>query len=83
MILLVKVLSNARSNALDSFQDGVLKVRIHAPPDKGKANEMLIEFLADQLKIAKSRITIVSGHTNRLKKIKIEGNFSIEKLNLS
>lgn len=83
MILLVKVIPNARSNALDSFQDGILKVRIHAPPDKGKANETLIEFLAETFQIAKSRITIISGHTNRLKKLKIEGSFSIEKLNLS
>lgn len=75
MILMVKVTPNARSNAIVEMKDGVLKVKIKAPPDKGEANEELIEFLADHLKIAKSRIRILSGHTSRLKKLEIDGLF--------
>jgi uncharacterized protein len=73
MLLMVKVIPNAHKTALDSFQDGVLKVRVQAPPDKGKANEALIAFLARTFKIAKNRIRILSGHSSRLKKVEISG----------
>jgi uncharacterized protein (TIGR00251 family) len=55
----------------------VLKIKIKAPPDKGKANDELIDFLAKAFRVAKSDISILSGHTGRLKKIEIKG---IEKL---
>jgi uncharacterized protein (TIGR00251 family) len=77
MILTVKVTPNARANSLEGMHDGVLKVRIKAPPDKGKANEELVAFLADLLQVAKSQISILSGHAGRLKRIEIKG---IEKL---
>lgn len=76
MILMVKVTPNARKNSNEGFHDGILKVRIHAPPDKGKANETLIEFLSETFSIPKSRIRILSGHTSRLKKIEIEGDIN-------
>jgi uncharacterized protein len=50
-----------------------LRVRIRGIPEKGKVNEELIAFFAKTLKIAKSRIEILSGHTARLKRVKIEG----------
>jgi uncharacterized protein YggU (UPF0235/DUF167 family) len=50
-----------------------LRVRIRGIPEKGKVNEELIAFLAKTLGIAKSRIEILSGHTSRLKRLKIEG----------
>jgi len=71
MILQVKVTPNARTNAIDGFHDGVLKVKIKAPPDKGKANDELIDFLAESFHIPKSRIRIISGHSSRLKKLEI------------
>ena len=44
-----------------------LKIRIQAPPVDGKANAALIEFLAAQFAVPKSRVQISSGSTNRLK----------------
>ncbi len=76
MILIVKVTPNAPKNRIDGFVDGVLKVKIQAPPDKGKANEELVDFLAEEFGIAKSRIEVVSGHTSRLKKLKIDADIS-------
>ncbi len=73
MILTVKVIPNSRKNELEGFLEGILKVRIKAPPDKGKANEQLIEFLAETLQMPKYQIRIVSGHSSRLKKIEITG----------
>lgn len=72
-VLRVKVTPNSARNSLEGFEDGLLKVRIKAPPDKGKANEELIRFLAKTFHLSKSQIRIVSGHASRLKKLEIEG----------
>jgi uncharacterized protein (TIGR00251 family) len=55
------------------MDDGTIKVRLNAPPVEGKANEALIAYLADILDIKKSAIEIKSGHSARLKVLKIEG----------
>ena len=44
--LAIKVTPNAGRNEITGFKDGVLQVRIAAPPDKGKANKELIDFLS-------------------------------------
>jgi len=54
----VQVQPNSRKNEIASFEDGVLKVKISAPPVKGKANRELIEFLSDILNISKGSIII-------------------------
>ncbi len=50
-----------------------LKIRVRAAPVEGRANEALIGFLAKTLKLPKSRFTLVTGDTARLKQIEIEG----------
>jgi uncharacterized protein (TIGR00251 family) len=47
-------------------------VKIAAPPEKGKANRELIDFLSSRLGIKKSSITIIKGETGRSKFIAIE-----------
>jgi uncharacterized protein len=74
MKITVKVIPNAHKNAVEGFSDGVLKVRINAPPDKGKANDALIELLSIHFSVPKSRIHILSGKTSRIKKIEITDN---------
>jgi uncharacterized protein (TIGR00251 family) len=55
------------------MHDGCVKVRLAAPPVDGAANAALIEFVADALKIAKSRVRIVSGQTSRRKVVEVDG----------
>lgn len=74
MILQVKITPNSPTNSLIGWQENTLKIRIHAPPDKNKANEELIDFLAALLHLPKNHIQILSGHTSRLKKLEINGN---------
>jgi uncharacterized protein YggU (UPF0235/DUF167 family) len=50
-----------------------LKIRVRAAPIEGRANDAMIAFLAKQLKLPKSRLTLVAGDTARLKQIDIEG----------
>ena len=69
----VHVQPNARRNEVLVFEDGVLRVKIAAPPVKGKANKELIEFLSGLLGISKSSVTIEKGATSRSKVIGISG----------
>ena len=55
------------------FTDGVLQVRVSAPPIKGKANKELIAVLSRLLGVGKSQIDIIRGHTTRNKVIAING----------
>ena len=72
MFLRIKVKPNARKNELQKLPGGSLRVKIKAPAQDGKANEALIEFLSDLLKLSKSKIRIVSGHTAPFKKLEID-----------
>lgn len=50
-----------------------LKIRVRAAPIEGRANEALILFLAKNLNLPKSRLSLVGGDTARLKTIEIDG----------
>ena len=69
----VRVQPNAKRNEMVRFEDGVLYLRIAAPPVKGKANAALIAFLSDILGVSKSRLSIEKGATSRMKVIAVEG----------
>jgi len=64
---------NAARNELAGFSEGVLRVRVAAPPVKGKANKELIAFLARKLGLSKGDLTILRGHTSRHKLISVAG----------
>ena len=69
--LRVRVQPRASRNEL-LFKDGVLKVRITAPPLDGKANEQLIRLLAEQFGVAKSKVTLLRGQSGREKLLLIQ-----------
>ena len=53
----------------------VLKAKVRAIPDKGKANQALIKLLAKSLRLPKTSMQLVSGSRSKLKTIKILGDF--------
>jgi uncharacterized protein len=70
--LRVKVLPNAGKTAfLDKMADGTVKIAVAAQPEKGKANQELIKFLATELGVRKYQIKVISGVSERIKLIKI------------
>jgi uncharacterized protein len=71
--LTVKVTPNAGRNEISGEKDGVLLVRIGAPPEKNKANKELVSFLAERLGVKKADIEILRGETGRNKVIEISG----------
>ncbi len=53
----------------------VLKAKVRAIPDKGKANQALIKLLAKSLRLPKTSMQLVSGSRSKQKTIKILGDF--------
>jgi len=53
--------------------EGLLKLRVAAPPVDGRANEACLRLLADALDLPISRIRIATGHHSRVKTIQITG----------
>lgn len=53
-------------------EDGdVIKIDIAAQPEKGRANQELVRFLAKEFGVSKNNIKILSGASDRVKLIKI------------
>nr|HID57995.1 YggU family protein [Desulfobacterales bacterium] len=69
VILKAVILPRSSKNELVGVKGDALKIRLTAPPVEGAANKMCIRFLAEILKVAKSKIEIVSGKGSRTKKI--------------
>jgi len=76
----VRVQPAASKNEIVGTQEDALRIRIRAPASQGKANKMLIQFLAKQLTIKRSQLEIISGHTSRSKTIHVIGEGTEEKL---
>ncbi|ALD21615.1 DUF167 domain-containing protein [Hymenobacter sp. DG25A] len=72
-ILHIKAKPNARQNALLLAADGTITVRLKAPPQDGKANACLLEYLAQVLGQPKSNLELLTGHTAPFKKIAVAG----------
>jgi len=73
VFLSIKVHPRARRNAITGTVGEAMKVSLTAPPVEGKANQAVVEFLADIFKIPRSSVTIANGETSRLKVIRIAG----------
>ena len=71
--LTVKVQPRARRSAITGRVGDAIKLALTAPPVAGKANDALIDFLAEFFDIPRSSVTISSGQTRRLKIVRITG----------
>jgi uncharacterized protein (TIGR00251 family) len=69
----VKVVPRASKNQVVGAEGGALKIRLTAPPVEGKANDALIEFLANMLGVRRAQIEIVTGHASRRKIVRVRG----------
>jgi len=76
-ILRIRVTPNSSvSGFSDIYKDinnlEYLKVNLNSVPEKGKANQELIKLLSKFLKIKKSSFSVISGQTDRNKKILLD-----------
>lgn len=68
----------AKHNEILGLHDDALKVKIKAPPVDGAANEALIMFLAQELKLPKSSFVLEKGGTSRRKVVALPFNEYVE-----
>ncbi len=66
--------------------DGMLKIKVSAPPEKGKANQCLVRFVAQMLDVKRNAVSIVAGKRSPVKRVQVSGISAgalLEKLNLN
>ena len=73
LTLRVRVQPRASRDALGGEREGMLVVRLTAPPVEGAANEALARFLGRVLGVAPSAVRIVSGASGRQKRVAVSG----------
>src|ERR1700687_2165654 len=69
----VRLQPRASRDEIAGEMGGALKVRLRAPPVEDRANEALVEFLAQLLKTPRSAVRMLSGERSRTKRIEIRG----------
>lgn len=69
----VRVTPRASRDQVVGWTDGVLRVRVSAPPVEGKANVALAKLLAKALGVPRRRIAVVRGLRDRNKQVVVEG----------
>ncbi len=72
-LIAVKVVPRAAQDEIVGWLEGVLKVRVMAPPQDGRANRALEVLLATKLRLKKSAVTVAAGLASARKRVAIEG----------
>jgi len=70
-ILKIHVVPGARQTAVAGLHGDRLKVKVAAPPEKGRANEELLAFLARSLDVPLKALHLTSGATSRAKVVAV------------
>ena len=78
VVLPVRAQPRARRPGIVGEKGGALKLAVSAPPEDGKANQALIELLADGLGVRRAQVELLAGVTSRDKKFLIRGLASTE-----
>ena len=82
VIFAVRVQPRASKDEISGEMGGALKVRLRAPAVEDRANEALVEFLAELLKTSRSAVSILSGERSRVKRVEVRGVTRQQVLNL-
>lgn len=69
----VKVIPRASKNEIVGWSESVLRVRVRATPEKGRANEAVESLLAEKLGLPLKSVCVVTGHTSSRKILEITG----------
>jgi len=72
LTLTIKVKPNARQSVLEQLADGSWVAQLKAAPVEGQANQELIALVARHFGCAKAAVSIRSGATGRMKRVRVE-----------
>ena len=70
--LRLRVVPGARSSAVVGRHGDAWKLRVHAAPERGRANGEVVSLLADTLGLTPSAIRVVAGHATRDKIVEVD-----------
>jgi uncharacterized protein (TIGR00251 family) len=73
VVIRVKVVPGASRTGAAGVIGDMLKIKISAPAEKGKANKCLLEFLAKQVGVKRNAISLIAGRTSPVKRVQISG----------
>ena len=79
LILAVRLTPKAAQDRIEGIAEladgrSVLRARVRAAPEKGKANAALEALLAKALGVPKSAVSVIAGRTSRRKSVQVAGN---------
>jgi uncharacterized protein len=74
----VTVSPGAGRTALVGQHGGGWKARVAAPPERGRANDALVELLAEALAVPRSSVRVVSGLAAKTKVVEVDGLTAVE-----
>jgi uncharacterized protein (TIGR00251 family) len=69
----VRLTPRAGANELAGERDGVVLVRVTAPPHDGRANDALCRLIADRARVGVRRVSVVRGGRSRSKTVRVQG----------
>lgn len=69
----IKVVPGSSKNAIAGWMGDTLRIKVMAPPEKGKANQAVEQLIARALGLAKGDVSIVSGQSSPQKVVEICG----------
>ena len=73
VVLRLHVVPGAGRTVVAGRHGDALKVRVAAPPERGRANDACVALVADTLGVAPGRIELVSGPASRSKRVRVSG----------
>ena len=73
VMLTLHIQPGAKKTEVAGAHGEAMKIRLAAPPVDGKANQCLLDFLAERLGVAKRQVVLVSGASARAKRVRVEG----------
>lgn len=72
LVIAVKVIPKSSRNEVVGFlDDGTLKIKVAAVPERGRANDELCRFLAEQFQVPQRSVSVIAGQTSHQKRIQI------------
>jgi uncharacterized protein (TIGR00251 family) len=69
----VKVVPGSSRDEIVGWLGDALKIKVMAPPEKGRANEAVVQMLAERLAVPTDAVSVISGHSSASKVIAING----------
>jgi uncharacterized protein (TIGR00251 family) len=76
--LRIKVVPKATKNEVVGWVGDTLKIRVTAPPERGKANDAVLETISLTLGLPRRNVHLIAGATGERKTVEINGLSEVE-----